>query len=313
MFVFKTIKIPHLIKKERCTRRGRVYYRKSEKGSFKRIFNFLGIICFLVCALYFLFTYEKESPVEESNFLSNFKVEEGAYAEDVLNEENIKSIEFKTAINNEEAQVIIFQTHFSEEYNEEKLEGVKYTVADAGRKLAEILANDYGLTVVHDMGEYDIENGALDRENSYERSGEGVEKLMEKYPNAEIFIDIHRDAYTESENVNYTVVDGKKCAYLMPVVGVCAINNNGVKEDSGYTNEFLYENLKFAYDFRLACQNLSDSLCKEIYLKPYRYSTYHAPMSILLEVGNEKSTFEEVENSLYYAAEGITKAAGIEN
>ena len=119
MFVFKTIKIPHIIKRERHTKRGRVYYKKRQRGLFRYIFNIVGIICIILCVINYFEIPKTEENVEDS-FQSYFKVEEGAYALDAINEEKIKNIEFNTSVDSSKAQVIIFQTHFSEEYNEEK-------------------------------------------------------------------------------------------------------------------------------------------------------------------------------------------------
>lgn len=298
MFIFKTIALPHIFRKEKYTKRGRKYYPKRQKSFFPFILKTAAF--FWVMAV--LAGIATKPATEESNFADNFEIEEGAYAEDILNEEKIKSINFENKKAKDEPLILIFQTHSSESYADGK------TVSDTGSKLAEIFSEKYGITVVHDMGEYDKEKGEIKRDGSYERSGEGVKKLLEKYPSVKIAVDIHRDAYKEGDEPEEK--DGKKYALIMPVVGACALKENGEKKDAAVENEFIYENLKFAYDFRKNCEEESN-VCKKIYIKPYRYSTYMLPESILLECGNEKSTFEEVENSLYIAAEAIVKTAEI--
>ena len=297
MFIFKTIALPHIFRKEKYTKRGRKYYHKRPKS----FFDFILKTAAFFWAMSVLAGVAAKTIHYENNFADNFEIEEGAYAEDILNEEKIKSINFENKEINDEPLILIFQTHSNEEYADGK------TVKDAGCELAKIFSEKYGITVVHDMGEYDKENGEIKREESYKRSGEGVKKLLEKYPSVKIAVDIHRDAYKEGDKAEEE--DGKKYALLMPVVGACALKENGEKKDAGAENEFIYENLKFAYDFRKNCGE--EGVCKKIYIKPYRYSTYMLPESILLECGNEKSTFEEVENSLYIAAEAIVKTAEI--
>lgn len=305
MFVFKIIKLPNILKEERYTRRGRKYYRK--RSCVKEVM-FLAKIAALIWLIMF-FAGFFGGKTQKTEFAQYFKAEEGAYTQNLLEEDRLKKIEFEKKNVSDEPLIIIFHTHFSEEYADQKENGEKYTVADAGSKLSEIFSEKYGITVVHDMGEYDIVDKKVQRDGSYERSGEGVERLMEKYPSARVFIDLHRDAYKEGDEA--VEIDGEKCALLMPVVGVCALDENGEKKSAGVENEYIDENLKFAYDFKKYCDKTDDSLCKQIYLKPYRYSTYHAPESMLLECGNEKSTFEEVENSLLYAAEAVVKSANI--
>ena len=297
MFIFKTIALPHIFKKEKYTKRGRKYYPKRQKSFFTFILK-IAVFFWITAVLAGIAT---KTPHDENNFADNFEIEEGAYSEDILSEEKIKSINFENKKINDEPLILIFQTHSSEGYADGK------TVADAGSELAKIFSEKYGITVVHDMGKYDSEKGEIKREGSYERSGEGVKKLLEKYPSVKIAVDIHRDAYKEGNEA--TEKDGKKSALLMPVVGACALKENGEKKDAGVENEFIYENLKFAYDFRKNCGE--EGVCKKIYIKPYRYSTYMLPESILLECGNEKSTFDEVKNSLYIAAEAIVKSAEI--
>jgi len=296
MFIFKTIKLPNLFREEKYTKRGRKYYRKrSLLKSMLAFLKFAAVIWLVICAFSFL---RKDRSVPIENY---FWAEEGAYTKGLFDGDKLEKIIFEKKKNTEEAAILIFHSHFGEEYADEKENGEKYTVADAGSRLAEILAEKYGVTVVHDMSEYDIE-----KETSYERSAEGVEKLLKKYPTVRVLVDIHRDAYKEGEEA--VVIGEKSYARLMPVVGVCGVEENGEKKDVGLENEFLDENLKFAYDFRKNCQK---DICKKIYLKPYRYSTHMMPESILLEVGNEKSSFEEVENSLSVAAEAIVKSSRI--
>jgi thymidine phosphorylase len=57
----------------------------------------------------------------------------------------------------------------------------------AGRKTkADILDYGAGLIMKVRLGEYIKENGEIKREESYKRSGEGVKKLLEKYPSVKI-------------------------------------------------------------------------------------------------------------------------------
>jgi len=301
MFILKTIKLPNLFKEKRHTRRGRVYYRK--RSFLKTIMWIVKLMAIIWLGMYASVIFKEDKMQAEEYFWA----EKGAYTKGIIEEDKLEKIVFDKKENTGEAMVLIFHSHFSEEYADVKENGEKYTVVDAGNRLAEIMAEKYGITVVHDLSEYDMKDGQPDREGSYERSAEGVQKLLKKYPSVRVLVDIHRDAYRQGDEA--VEKRGKKHARLMPVVGVCGIEENGEKKDVGFENEYLDENLKFAYDFR---KNCDDDVCKKIYLKPYRYSTFMMPESILLEIGNEKSSFEEVENSLNMAAEAIMKSARIE-
>ena len=182
MFIFKTIALPHIFRKEKYTKRGRKYYHKRPKSFFAFILKTAAFFWAMA-----VLAGVAAKPIQyENNFADNIEIEEGAYAEDILNEEKIKSINFENKEINDEPLILIFQTHSNEEYANGK------TVKDAGCELAKIFSEKYGITVVHDMGEYDKENGEIKREESYKRSGEGVEKLLEKYPSVKIAVDIHR-------------------------------------------------------------------------------------------------------------------------
>ena len=297
MFIIKTVKIPKIFREEKYTRRGRKYYGKKSIG--KRMAIIIRFLAVLYLALYGLRLMGDGK--ETTLFEDSFQIEEGAYTQGLFDGEAEKIV-FESKKAGDGPLILIFHTHGSEEYGETKENGQAYSVKDAGNVLAEMLAEKYGVTVVHDVSEYDAEG----TEGSYERSGEGVGRLLEKYPSVRVLVDIHRDAYKAGDDA--AEINGKRYARFMPVVGVCGIDENGEKKGVGLENEFIDENMKFAYNFR---ENCGEDICKKIYIKPYRYSTYMMPESILLEAGNEKSTFEEVENSMEIVAKAIVKSAGI--
>ncbi|MCI1959517.1 MAG: stage II sporulation protein P [Clostridia bacterium] len=284
MFFITTIKVPHkkIIKKEHKK------HGKSLLITFFILFSFFMGISFAKISHFGNNDSEKTK--------SKFSVEDGAYVEDgLLDEERLGKIPLDSLKYSPEPEILIFHTHASEEYSDCDLDGNHYTVNDAAKYLGNLLSEN-GLSVVLDTTAYDDDGN----DGSYTKSEKGVTELLQKYPTVHILIDIHRDSPKDTKN---PVISGKKCAQLMLVDGVCALNDNGKKKDAGVESQYIDQNLALS----LAVKNTSDStypsLMKSIYIKPYRYSLNMKPMSLLLETGNENDTLKEVENSLDYFAD----------
>jgi len=156
---------------------------------------------------------------------------------------------------------------------------------------------------VHDVSQYNIVNGKVSIEGSYERSENGVRELIKKYPDIKILIDLHRDSYNGIEP-NTVYYKGENISKIMLVNGVCALNSNGQKADAGVENEYIDQNLAYSVDLKRNADKIADVM-KNIYIKPYRYSLNIMPCSFLLEAGNEKNTIDEVEGSLNIFAKAL--------
>lgn len=141
-------------------------------------------------------------------------------------------------------KVIIYHTHTCESYTSSdsfnyEMTGVfrttdlNYTVSRVGDELETYLIN-YGKSVVHDKTyhDYPAYNG------SYGRSLKTMQGVLENNKDAEIMIDLHRDAVGSSNTYGPTVKIGDEmCAQVMFVIG---------SDGSGLYHPNWRENLKFA-------------------------------------------------------------------
>ena len=57
------------------------------------------------------------------------------------------------------------------------------TIVGVGQTLAKILSEKYKISVVHDVGKYDVVNGKESRDGSYERMEPEIEKNFKKVSN----------------------------------------------------------------------------------------------------------------------------------
>lgn len=141
-------------------------------------------------------------------------------------------------------KVIIYHTHTCESYTPSdaynyEMTGVyrttdlNFTVSRVGDELEKYLI-DYGKTVVHDKTyhDYPAYNG------SYGRSLKTMTGVLENNKDAEITIDLHRDAVGSSNTYGPTVKIGDEvCAQVMFVIG---------SDGSGLYHPNWRENLKYA-------------------------------------------------------------------
>ncbi len=309
MLLFKTIKLPfHIRRRKKKNTAAKTYKFKKRKSLNKKAVAMAAVV--LAGAVIFKNVFINNSSPENGGNAENtalsqsFAVEPGTYIENgLLDEKTLLAMENEVSISGDGSpEVLVFHTHGSESYADEN--GVGATVIDAGNMLCEILSNDYGVGVVHDVSIYDSVDGVNTVEGSYERSEEGVMKLLEKYPSVKVLIDLHRDSYNGTEP-NCTVYNGKNTAYLMLVNGVCALNVNGEKADAGVESPYIRQNLSFSLKVKNEFNRIAPEVMKRIYIKPYRYSLNMMPCSLLVEAGNENNTLSEVESAMYPLAAAV--------
>jgi len=221
-----------------------------------------------------------------------FAMEEGTEeAKEMLDVKELLKTDVTADLSGDLPKVLIFHSHSQEGYSDGG------TVVDAGDVLADTLAQEYGITVVHDVNEYDMVNGEKKLDGSYERMETGVKEILQKYPTIELCIDLHRDS--AQEDIKMTCdVDGKDTARLMLVNGVCTAQDSG-------ENPYIKENLALSFKMYMAFNEKYNGLARRIYVKPYRYSTFIKPKSILVEVGCESNTLEQAQNAMYPLADII--------
>lgn len=195
-----------------------------------------------------------------------------------------------------EPLVLIYHTHGSETYKEEK--GKSGSVLDVGKALKKELAS-YGITSVHDTSIYDQVNGELDRNAAYDYAGDSVEAMLKKNPSIQVVLDLHRDSVEDSIHL-VTEVDGKDTAQIMFFNGVSRLKSG---ELTYLKNPNKSANLAFSLQMQLLAAKYYPDFTRKIYIKGYRYNLHLAKRAMLIEVGAQNNTVSEAKNAMKPLAE----------
>ncbi len=192
-------------------------------------------------------------------------------------------------------QVIIYHTHATESFlpvddgNFHSV-GESGTVREVGNELTAALEAK-GIGVIHDKTIHD--NPSYNQ--SYGRSLETVKRLIAQNPTVKIVIDLHRDAAGAGGGaVKTTKVDGQVAAQFSLVVG------------KGNPN---YEKLNaFANQIVSIGNEVHPGLVGRVIPKEYKYNQYVSDHHLLMEVGNNLNTIDQVKVTGKEAADIIAKA-----
>ena len=199
-------------------------------------------------------------------------------------------------------RVYIYHTHTYEAYEMDAdnryTATEKWRTADAsrnvvrvGEELAKILRNA-GVEVTHDITAYELPSLST----AYSRSLIGLENAAaEGY---DLYIDLHRDSYSQGNGPNTISVDGKDAARLLILIG----QGTGTGFDEKPRWE---ENQKAALILSGFINDRAPGLCRGVTLKSGRYNQQAATPSMLIEVGNNKNTLPEALNAMEPLARAI--------
>lgn len=221
---------------------------------------------------------------------STTTVTSGELKGDVLSQKDL-TIDFSET----EPKILIYHTHGSEGFADSDGTTKEETIIGVGDELARILEDTYHIKTYHDRSLYDTINGNLDRSKAYTYAGNGVSKILEKYPSIEVVIDLHRDAVKAGTKL-VTEIDGKQTAKIMFFNGLSRTAKNG--DISYLQNPNKESNLAFSFQMQLAAAEQYPGFTRKIYLKGYRYNLHLKPRSLLIEVGAQTNTKEEAKNAM---------------
>ena len=199
----------------------------------------------------------------------------------------------------DEPQVLIYHTHTSESFlkydtgsfyegfyprTTEKTENV----CAVGEQIARQL-NAHGIKTIHDttIHDYPSYNGA------YDRSYETIQKYLKKYPSIKVTLDIHRDGIGTDTEKSKPVFEyeGKKAAQIMILSGY---NYDGCEEFKDW--EY---NLRFALQIQSKAVSMYPNMVRPLYFADFMYNMNVNTGSLLIEIGAESNTIEEVKYSGY--------------
>ena len=225
-----------------------------------------------------------------------YVVDRGTYITgDELNVEKMLSYDLRLkdkieGSTSEGPQVLIYHTHSQEAYADSVPGDESMTVVGAGAQLAKLLET-YGIRVLHHKGEYDV----VDRDYAYANAEKELPQILEENPSIEVIIDLHRDGVADDTRL-VTEIDGKPTAQFMFFNGLSRLKSTG--EIAYLKNENREGNLAFSFQLQLKCKEYYPNLARSIYLKGYRYNMQYREKSLLVELGAQTNTVEEVYNAL---------------
>ena len=215
-----------------------------------------------------------------------------AQTANVVSETKTENVSDKKGTGN----IIIYHTHATESYLPEASSNAHTTqLASTVREAGETLKTQleaHGFSVVHDMTLHDYPS----YNKSYNRSLETVKKLCGAYGNKKLVIDFHRDAATSSGKAKTATIDGKQVAAFCLVVGTENANYDKIR--------------KLAEEITETANQMYPGFAKPIVEKPYKFNGYVSDAYILLEVGNNANTIDEVNAAMPYLANVFAEVVG---
>lgn len=207
-----------------------------------------------------------------------------------LNIDKLLSKDMKLETTADQPQILIYHTHSQEGFVDSVPGDASTTIMGAGEKLASILRDRYGFNVIHHEGEYDVES----RDNAYTNAAPGIEKVLAENPSIEVVIDLHRDEVKEGRKLAVDL-NGKPTATFMFFNGLSRTRQTG---DIAYLkNPYIDDNLAFSFQMQVASNEYYPGITRKIYLKGYRYNMHYKPKSLLIELGAQTNTVDEIMNA----------------
>ncbi len=207
-------------------------------------------------------------------------------------------------------QILIYHTHTQEAYRQ--IEGQEYvetgswrtaeedsSVVAVGDVLEAELAS-YGYKVLHDTTNHE----PPELKTSYSRSLETMERYANDYPTLSVYIDVHRDAYSniEAGSKDFVTVNGEECARMMFVVGTGEKYNDKPNYESNY---------KLALAVTNELEKIHDGFTRPIRVKTGRYNQQMSDMCLLIEVGHNANALAQAKNAAKYAALALSRVLDI--
>lgn len=242
-------------------------------------------------------TYTESQLKDYTFLLKNFYTVDSTttVASGELNGNLLSKKDLSIDFSDQEPKILIYHTHGSENFADSKGTEKEETIIGIGDELVRILEEKYHMKTYHDRSFYDMINGSLDRSKAYTYAGNGVKKILKKYPSIEVIIDLHRDA-VKADTKLLTHINGKPAAKIMFFNGLSRTAKNG---DITYLqNPYKEDNLAFSLQMQLAAAEMYPGFTRKIYLKGYRYNLHLKPRSLLIEAGAQTNTKEEVKNAM---------------
>ncbi|MEF9920709.1 MAG: stage II sporulation protein P [Erysipelotrichaceae bacterium] len=186
-------------------------------------------------------------------------------------------------------KIYIYNTHQSESYNEQE------TVMDA----AVILGNqlkEKGIEVVLETNDFKAFGSqyGYNYNDSYTISRKFINDALVNYGGFDLIIDLHRDAIPRE--ACFTTINNKNYAKTMSVVGGLSKNAGAVNKISSTLTDIMNQKC--------------NGIMKPVLEREAYYNQQMNDRMILIELGGDLNTFEEVKNSIEYLSSSIAELVG---
>ena len=211
-------------------------------------------------------------------------------------------------------RVLIYHTHTYEAFEQTDdsryQETEKWRTADSAHNMVRVgeelsaLLRSLGMEVVHDVTAF--EPPVLS--SAYARSLEMLRSRQAAGENYDLYIDLHRDAYIESQKGPNTVRTASgEAARLMVLIG----RGDG-QTGQGFDEKPDWEkNLTYAEKITVALNEQAEGLCRDVCVKSGRYNQHVDDCCILIEAGNNRNTLNQVLAAMPYLADAIKQSLGV--
>lgn len=182
------------------------------------------------------------------------------------------------------AMVVFYCTHNAETYipdsGKARLDGKTGLVNEVARSMARSLEKKgvgaKYINTVHDWPDYN---------QSYSRSRETVQEILQAGDGLTALFDIHRDSIPGMNDAQTVSINGKKSACILIVVGT----------DERKQHPHWKENLEFAQKLYQEGQKMYPGLIKGVRTKAGTYNQEYYNHSLLLELGSDQNKFAEAQ------------------
>lgn len=165
-----------------------------------------------------------------------------------------------------------------------------------GEELARYLATAHGIGSVQSRRIHDRHADGF-RLGAYERSLETMTEILRRYPTVKVLLDLHRDAPGREHTT--TTIDGVSMATIYVIVGT----------DRMLEHPNWEKNYTFARRLVATMEQMYPGLSRGILVRDERYNQHVMERSLLLEVGGQENTLEEVFASVHALGEVLARIA----
>ena len=200
--------------------------------------------------------------------------------------------EFHKTTEKNSPRVLVYHTHsnesflpksdfYDEDYPIRSADCSKNMIA-VGDALCETLAKN-GVTVIHECKQHDYPMFT----GAYYRSAETVSAILEKYPDIDIVIDLHRDGIVQNDgslSAPVCEVNGKTAAQFM-IISCC--------ENEYFDMPDYIENFKLACLLQNTAEEMYPNLARPVLFDYRNYNQSLSKGALLIEVGSHGNSLDE--------------------